>query len=151
MLPDDLFAQLSRSAALRLRYNPGLFPCFEDWKRQIRARLSELLRSDLWPAAPLTLSVTACGQGEGFTRERIDFEAGPLFSGSAYLLIPARLQHPVPGILCLHGHGGYMAGKDMVAGNRNASDRQGMRGGTQLRVRCATGPSRLCDALPGCL
>ncbi len=116
MLPDDLFAQLSRSAALRLRYNPGLFPCFEDWKRQIRARLSELLRSDLWPAAPLTLSVTACGQGEGFTRERIDFEAGPLFSGSAYLLIPARLQHPVPGILCLHGHGGYMAGKDMVAG-----------------------------------
>lgn len=78
--------------------------------------MHELLRTDLWPASLSTLSVSACEHGDGFTRERIEFEAGPLFSGSAYLLIPERLAHPVPGILCFHGHGGYMAGKDMVAG-----------------------------------
>ena len=116
MLPDDLFARLSRESARRLRYTPAALASFADWTSRVRARLGDLLRSDLWPSSPLVISVGDREQGEGFVRERIEFEAGPLFSGSAYLLIPEPFKRPVPGILCLHGHGGYMAGKDMVAG-----------------------------------
>lgn len=116
MLPDDLFAQLSRDAARRLRYTPDLLPSFEAWTCRVRAKLGDLLRSDLWPSSPLSVTVTGREDGDGYVRERLEFEGGPLFSGSVYLLIPARLAKPVPGILCFHGHGGYMAGKDMVAG-----------------------------------
>lgn len=115
MLPNDLFAQLSRAAAMRLRYTPEVLPHFEDWSRRVKAKLGELLRTDLWPTGPLSISITDREEGDGFTRDRIEFEAGPLFSGAAYLLIPKDRKGPVPGILCLHGHGGYMAGKDMVA------------------------------------
>ncbi len=115
MLPNDLYAQLSLSSARRLRYAPATLPHFEAWARQVRSKLGELLRADLWPTGPLTVKITGREMGDGFSRDRVEFEAGPLFSGSAYLLIPTHLTQRVPGILCLHGHGGYMAGKDMVA------------------------------------
>lgn len=116
MLPDDLYAHLSRNTVRQLRYTPDILPAIGDWSRMVRGKLGELLRADLWPSYPLVVSVTAREDCEGFTRERIAFEAGPLFAGSAFLLVPAHREGRVPGILCFHGHGGYMAGKDMVAG-----------------------------------
>lgn len=116
MLPDDLIVQLARNAKRRLRYTPEVLSRFEDWSSQVRAKLGELLRADLWPVAPLKVSVTGRESCDGFTRERIGFESESLFSGSAYLLIPDPFKRPVPAILCFHGHGGYMAGKDMVVG-----------------------------------
>lgn len=115
MLPDDLYDQLSLLSARRLRYTPEVLPHFEGWTQQVRAKLGELLRADLWPQEPLEVTIGGREEGDGFTRDRIEFKAGPLFSGSAYLLIPTERKERVPAILCLHGHGGYMAGKDMVA------------------------------------
>lgn len=118
MLPDNLYAQLSAAAPRRLGYSPPVLADFEGWTRRVRSRLCELLRADLWPQGFKSVTLQGREEEPGFTRHRIEFEAGPLFSGAAYLLIPTDRPRPVPGILCLHGHGGYMAGKDMVAAPR---------------------------------
>ncbi len=116
MLPDDLDAQLVKASAQALRYTPGKLACFSEWSKQVQARLRELLRADLWPTSALKISVLSREDGDGFMREKIDFSGHPLFSGSAYVLVPNHRKGRVPGVLCLHGHGGYFAGKDMVAG-----------------------------------
>lgn len=113
MLPDDLYLQLA--AGRELRYQPLDSELHAKWAANVRDKLGQCLRSDLWPSEFLSVETEMIEQCDGFKRERIVFDAGPLFSGSAYVLTPDDDKGAHPGILCLHGHGGYMAGKDMVA------------------------------------
>jgi hypothetical protein len=118
MLPNDLFVQLARSAPRRLGYRPEGLSDFEGWTRSVRERLGILLRSERWPERAESVAEEGVERETGFTRHRLRLEAGPLFSGEAYLLVPDAVRGRTPGVLCLHGHGGYMAGKDMVAAPR---------------------------------
>jgi len=112
-LPNDFFRRLSAVAPRSLRYREEAGEPFAAWSAAVRARLAELLRLQ---DGVMTASgvVESRETVDGLVRERVVID-DPLFGKiPAYLLLPPG--PPAPGVLCLHGHGGYYAGKDMVAG-----------------------------------
>lgn len=116
MLPNDLYNQLFLTSPRQWRYTPAVLKDFNAWSARVSGKVRELLRADRWPATPVSVRVENREECGDFSRERIALDAGPLFSVSAYLLIPKRRAGKTPAVICMHGHGGYFAGKDMVAG-----------------------------------
>ena len=115
-LPDDFYRGVYDKAAKRMSYSDEGPDGFVSWARQIREKLSELLRLPA-PAENPDVEVLCSETCDGFVREKIVIKNGLIDEIPAYVLIPDTTRDdPAPGIVCLHGHGGYYAGKDMVAG-----------------------------------
>jgi len=112
-LSNDFFQRLSTVAPRALQYREETGEQFTAWSTTVRAKLVELLRLEHGVLSAPGIVETR-ETVDGLVRERVII-ADPLFGDiPAYLLLPPKL--PAPGVLCLHGHGGYYAGKDMVAG-----------------------------------
>jgi dienelactone hydrolase len=81
-------------------------------KRSKRLREQILSAAGLWPAparTPLNAQVFDRIEGEGFTVEKVYFEASPNFYCTGNLYRPKGGEHkpPYPGIICPHGHWNY--------------------------------------------
>lgn len=114
-LSNDFYANLYQRAGKRLCYQDMDRDQFESWSAGVTRKLSELLKlpEDRVPPDVRVISREQC---EGFSREKIVIKNGMIDAIPAYVLVPETRSRSVPGIICLHGHGGYFAGKDMVAG-----------------------------------
>ncbi len=118
-IADDFYAQLAAKLPRRLAFRPECLADFPAWQARVRGKLRELLKLDP-PAAASGSEIVARTEADGLAREKALIH-DPLFGPiPIFILKPAGQRAPAPGILCLHGHGGYFAGKDLVSGNPEA-------------------------------
>jgi cephalosporin-C deacetylase-like acetyl esterase len=75
------------------------------WQKQVRNKLTELLGG--FPPSRAALQPTILEKQEfgDYTREKIVFQSRANLSVFGYLLLPRNRSHPVPGVICLPGHG----------------------------------------------
>ncbi len=81
---------------------------FQEWKRQFRAKLQELL-GDSTPPDSWSIQEEATSEYEDHTRYQMILQAEGHPDLPVYLLLPqgATARNQVPGVVCLHGHGAY--------------------------------------------
>lgn len=87
---------------------------FEDWRKLAHACLLTGLHYD---PGPLDLQPETLGREkrDGFILERIAFNTTPWIRVNGYLLLPADVAYPVPGLVVFHAWGGPMLfGKDRI-------------------------------------
>ncbi|WP_437205169.1 glucuronyl esterase domain-containing protein [Planctomicrobium sp. SH664] len=80
-------------------------------KRAESLRQRVLVANDLWPMpprTPLNAVIHSRNEREGFTVEKVYFEAVPGFYVTGMLFRPTSGTGPFPGVLCPHGHGGRL-------------------------------------------
>jgi dienelactone hydrolase len=114
-LPTNLYQKLYAACPRRLSYQPHHQHNFTAWATQVRDKLAELLRLDWRDTTDVTAEIVNVEQCDGVRREKLLIRDAVFGDIPAYLLCPDGAE-PRPGVLCLHGHGGYYAAKDMVAG-----------------------------------
>lgn len=82
------------------------------WRRQARAKLTELLAYQPAPV-PLQSEIRSKTQRDGYTQYLVRYHVTALQITEAFLLIPDNLTKPAPAVIALHDHGGfYFFGKE---------------------------------------
>lgn len=92
---------------------------WEIWRRQLKAKLSELTGLTTMIPCPLNPKVTENIELEGYRRERVEIQTEPDVVLPFYVLLPLDL-HPEetrPAVIAGHGHSG--GGKFAIAGRRD--------------------------------
>lgn len=114
-----------QSAQLQLTFRATTRAEGEQWQRQLRAKLMELLGG--FPERTPLKSQTLEKRGlTGYTREKIWFESRPGNGAILYLLVPAASHAPHPTVICVPGHGRGV--DDIVGIDENGKDRTGKPG-----------------------
>lgn len=75
------------------------------WQKRVRRKLTELLGGFPATRSPLQPRSLEKKEFDGYTREKIIFQSRDNLSVFGYLLLPEKVSSPVPGIVCLPGHG----------------------------------------------
>mgnify|MGYP002623963589 CR=1 FL=1 len=117
---EQMLRKLHQAGPQHLRYQGQRGDAFDRWATLVRDRLSQLLRFDaldtLGATGPVRAQVVHTERCEGYTRELVMLDDGLIGPIPTYVLTPEPAPTAARAVLCLHGHGGYYAGKDMVAG-----------------------------------
>jgi dienelactone hydrolase len=120
-LPENFYHTLFQKSEKTLTYDNNLDNNIDKWASQVRVKLYELLKLDELRAMVKTdqnnvpqVRIAGSEDCDDFIREKV-YIKGPMDDIPAYILIPKQ-KRAAPAIICLHGHGGYSAGKTMVAG-----------------------------------
>lgn len=88
---------------------------------ETRSKLREVLGFCQGPEDPLNAKVERTWESDGLTGEEITWSVGYGPRTHAYLLQPAGIEKPLPGILALHDHGGFKVyGKEKIADGPDA-------------------------------
>ena len=105
---------------------------FQPWQTALRRRLSEILV--LRPSeGPLNAVIEPDADNEGYTMDRIRFDAEPGEVVTGFLLRPKRIAAPVPVMICLQGHS---PGVHISIGRaHNAAEREAIAGGRDLALQ----------------
>ncbi len=117
--PDDYFYLL-------YKYTKQKLACPSDlnnkWRVAVRKKLLELLHiPSTNPDAP-EAEIVETKKTKNFVRYKVILKMPiPYCNTPVFLFKPGKPIQPATGILCLHGHGGYYAGKDMVADYEKAT------------------------------
>ena len=111
----DFFDRVSAMATLRLGWRPEHANDFDAWTRSVRDKLTELLKLDRTATGSPEARTVSREDCDGFVREKVVITDELFGDVPAYVLLPES-RRPAPGVVCHHGHGGYFAGKVMVAG-----------------------------------
>src|SRR6185312_5235928 len=114
-----------RSAPLQLTFKATTRAEAEQWQRQLRAKLTELL-GGFPERTPLTAQTLDKRELNGYTREKIFFESRPGNGVILYLLLPPNAPAPHPTVICVPGHGRGV--DDIVGIDENGKDRTGKPG-----------------------
>jgi len=114
-----------RSAPLQLTFRATTRSEAEQWQRQLRAKLTELLGGFPGRTA-LTAQTLDKRELPGYTREKIFFESRPGNGVILYLLLPANSPAPHPTVICIPGHGRGV--DDIVGIDENGKERAGKPG-----------------------
>lgn len=114
-----------RSARLQLTFQATTRGEAEQWQRQLRAKLTDLLGGfpERTPLKPQSLDKRDL---PGYTREKIWFESRPGNGVILYLLLPTGSPAPHPAVICIPGHGRGV--DDIVGIDENGNDRTGKPG-----------------------
>lgn len=80
---------------------------FEEWKRQVKDKLTELLGLPLESCDP-NLEIEYEEEHDDYTEYRFTVQTEPGYCVPCHLLIPRKVTLPAPLTLCLSGHGGGM-------------------------------------------
>ena len=75
------------------------------WQRRVRRKLTELLGGFPSTRVPLKARVLEKKRFNGYVREKVIFQSRDNLSVFGYLLLPDKGSKPIPGIVCLPGHG----------------------------------------------
>lgn len=93
---------------------------WKQWQCSLRTKLEELLGLPEIRAvaekAPLATRAAGTEEFETYTREKLYVTTEPGIEIPCYLLLPKKLDGPLPLVLTPHGHGKY--GKEMYVGNK---------------------------------
>ena len=118
-LTADHPAEIIATLNMALKFDRQPAASLNGWSDRLRHRLSSLLHleaiSDWAGSGDITAEPAGRELCDGYIREKAYIDAGPLGPIPVYVLTPDPLPAPAPAILCLHGHGGYHAGKVMTA------------------------------------
>jgi dienelactone hydrolase len=107
-------ARLAENATYELSFLGNRFRDVEEFKREGRARLLDLLHHRP-ERVPFRAEVVERIERPDHVRERILFSTTPHFRVPAYVLIPRDLRGRAPAIVDLHSHGGmFLFGKEKV-------------------------------------
>jgi dienelactone hydrolase len=112
------------TAPRRLRFQARTRAQADEWQKELRARIIELVgltpdlsrrgangaEAERLPLRPITLDTRTFPK---YTREKIVFDSWPGVSVLAYLLLPTGARTPAPTVICIPGHG---RGVDDVVG-----------------------------------
>lgn len=97
-----------------LSYLSRDWPDAETWRREARARMSELLAYRPEPA-PRDAHVIRSVKKQGYTRHLVRYSVTSDRKTDAFLLIPENRTGPAPAVVALHDHGGfYYFGKEKI-------------------------------------
>jgi dienelactone hydrolase len=94
------FDALSRGLGFKARSRGE----YDIWRRDLRAKLRELLGIDHMLPCDLNPRVTEIVQEDGYRRERIEIDTEPGVSMPFYALVPDNLTAPAPPVIAAHGH-----------------------------------------------
>ncbi|MBV9613569.1 MAG: hypothetical protein JO091_13930 [Acidobacteriaceae bacterium] len=110
------------SAPLRLTFRATTRTDAEQWQRELRAKVTELL-GGFPQRSPLRAEVMDLRQYPSYRRERIIFYSSPRVAVTGYLLTPRRGKPPYSTVIAMPGHG---RGVDDIVGLDEAGrDRTG--------------------------
>jgi len=100
------------AASMALPQTAEEFLAYQEGRRK---ELWSLLGDIPWEHEPASARRVGTEKHEGFTLERLILDLNGVEPVPALLLIPDRLQHPAPGLLYIHWHGGmYDLGKEQL-------------------------------------
>ena len=114
-----------QSAQLQLTFRASNRAEAEQWQRQLRAKLTELL-GGFPERTPLKAQTLEKRELSGYSREKIWFESRPGNGVILYLLLPAGSHGPRATVICVPGHGRGV--DDIVGIDENGKDRSGKPG-----------------------
>ena len=97
--------KLYESSPLRLTFQAHNRPDAEQWQRELRAKLTELLGGFPAKPAPLESQTLEIRDFPAYRREKFIFQSRPDSWVLGYLLTPKPAQKPQPVVICLPGHG----------------------------------------------
>jgi len=110
-----LIKSLAAKAARPLSFLSGNYPDQQLWRGYARKKIFELLHYAP-PRVDFGGEVVEEEDVGPYVRKKIWLNSSPFTRVSAMLLLPPRTRGKLPGILCLHDHGGLFAwGKEKVA------------------------------------
>jgi hypothetical protein len=114
-----------RSVQLQLTFQATTRAEAEQWQRQLRAKLTELI-GGFPERTPLRAKTLDKRDLKSYTREKIWFESRPGNGVIVYLLLPADSPAPHPTVVCVPGHGRGV--DDIVGIDESGNDRTGKPG-----------------------
>jgi len=92
------------------------------WQKRVRQKLNELLGGFPTTRVPLKPRVLEKKRLNGYSREKIVFQSRENLSVFGYLLLPEKISSPIPGVVCLPGHG--RGCDDIVGIDENGQQRE---------------------------
>lgn len=125
---DTLQFSLSSYASMKpsLSFSASNVPSARLWQRRVRRKLTELLGGFPSTRVALQARILEKKRFNGYTREKIIFQSRENLSVFGYLLLPENISSPVPGVVCLPGHG---RGSDDIVGIAENGQQRENKGG----------------------
>jgi dienelactone hydrolase len=109
-----LMEWIGRENPARLSFLEAKWKSLEAWKREARPLFRTLLRYDPKPV-PLGAEVVSREEREGFSLEAVRIRATEAYDIPAKVLVPARRNGRVPGVIAIHCHSGrYVWGHEKI-------------------------------------
>ncbi len=99
------FDELAKSSPMTLEWSADSVEEHHAWQEKFRAKLVQLLGRMPDPV-PLEVKWTERRDFEKFTRYKIYVRTERSYWSPVYYFVPQNITHPVPAIVCLHGHSG---------------------------------------------
>lgn len=103
--PVLLTKKLHNAAPLRMTFRARTRSAAEQWQKNLRAKITELLGGfpeERSPLQPQTLDVR---EFRGYTREKFVFQSRPGVAVLGYVLTPKAAMAPHASVICIPGHG----------------------------------------------
>ena len=97
--------KLYESAPLRMSFQSQNRRDAEQWQKNLRAKITELLGGFPAKRPPLETQVLEVREFPGYHREKFVFQSRPDAWVLAYLLTPKSVRGPHPTVVCIPGHG----------------------------------------------
>jgi dienelactone hydrolase len=113
--------KLHDEAPLRMTFKATARREAEQWQKELRAKVTELVGGFPAPAAPLDAQTLEIREFPSYRRERFVIQSRPGFYVLGYLLTPNAGSAPHASVICLPGHGGGV--DDIVGIDENGHDR----------------------------
>ena len=97
--------KLYESAALRMSFQSQNRRDAEQWQKNLRAKITELLGGFPAKRSPLETQILEVREFPGYHREKFVFQSRPDAWVLAYLLTPKSVRGPHATVVCIPGHG----------------------------------------------
>ncbi len=111
-----------------LAFSAGTEEEWKAWRRRLKRKFMDLLGGLDEPPCELQPKVSKRKKLDGYTREHVVFQSRPNLTVAAWVLTPEKTDGPVPGMVCLQGHG---PGKDDIVGLEEDGSQRGEYAGYQ--------------------
>ena len=109
--------KLMKDTPLKLPLKTGSISEYENWKKELRAKIIELFGFSVLQSAKPNPQILETIKKDGYTRVKMTIDTEPDVTMTFYALIPDGLKagEKRPAVIAAHGHGSF--GKEAVANN----------------------------------